>query len=104
MDSTLYVAANGAMRAMQLQQINANNLANVNTPGFQADLQTAQSIAVIGDTLPSQVYSQNASTIPNFSPGSMMTTGRDLDIAVQGDGYIAVQSADGGELIPVQAI
>lgn len=97
MDDVLYVAMNGAKSAMQLQNINANNLANVKTTGFQADLYQAESVTVVGDTFPTQAYAVLENTLPDLTPGPVMTTGRELDIAIKGDGFIAVQDPSGQE-------
>ncbi len=97
MDRLLYLAMTGAKHTLQAQQHNNHNLANANTPGFRADLDSFLSAPVYGPGHPSRVYSQEVDVGTDFSGGTMMTTGRDLDIAIQGDGWIAVQAADGTE-------
>lgn len=97
MDRALYLAMTGAKHTLQAQRHNSNNLANLDTPGFRADLNSLLSTPLYGPGHPSRVYAQ-ASTVGNdFRQGAMMTTGRDLDIAINGDGWIAVQAADGSE-------
>ncbi len=90
MDRMIYLAMNGAKQLMQAQTVNANNLANVTTTGFKADLQTYQSLMVDGPSYPSRVYSHSTGSAVNLAAGPIMSTGRDLDIAVRGEGYIAV--------------
>ena len=95
MDKYLYLAMSGAGQAMFAQQNNANNLANVSTVGFKAALDSFQSSPVYGPGNPDRVYARNESSGANLSGGALMTTGRDLDIAINGDGWFAVQAPDG---------
>ncbi len=97
MDKLLYIAASGARQISEAQAVNANNLANVNTPGFQADLTAALAKPVHGPGYDSRVYSQSRDPGVDFAKGQMISTGRALDIAVSGQGWIAVQAADGSE-------
>ncbi len=97
MDKMIYVSMAGASEFMNLQTVVAHNLANVTTTGFRADLLRYESVPVAGDVYPSRVYAVAGDTGVNLSPGPLRTTGRDLDIAVDGDGYIAVEALDGGE-------
>lgn len=98
MDRMLYVAMSGAKQNMLAQAVNANNLANIATPGFRADLAAARSMPLIGGSgHPTRVYSMTENPGIDFKLGAMSTTGRDLDIAVAGKGFIAVQAADGSE-------
>src|SRR4029079_2756765 len=79
------------------QTVNNHNLANVSTTGFRADLAAFQSRAVDGTGFASRVYATNASVGWDDTSGALLTTGRDLDVAVQGPGWIAVQDANGKE-------
>jgi flagellar basal-body rod protein FlgF len=97
MDRMLYVAMTGARETLRAQTANNHNLANANTLGFKADLQAFQSRQVAGDGYASRVYATASSTGYDDTVGSLMSTGRDLDVAVQGKGYIAVQGVDGRE-------
>jgi flagellar basal-body rod protein FlgF len=72
-------------------------LANVSTTGFRADLSAFQTRAVTGAGFPSRAYATNATTGWDDTYGAIQTTGRDLDVAVQGAGWIAVQGRDGQE-------
>jgi flagellar basal-body rod protein FlgF len=74
-----------------------NNLANVSTTGFKADLQAFLSRPVYGDGYDSRVYATNEAPATDLAPGTLVSTGRDLDVAVEGDGWIAVQAPDGTE-------
>jgi flagellar basal-body rod protein FlgF len=98
MDRMLYVAMTGAKQNMLAQAINSNNLANISTTGFRADLAAARSMPVFGGSgHPTRVYSMTEKPGIDFKQGAMSTTGRDLDIAISGDGFLTVQSADGNE-------
>jgi flagellar basal-body rod protein FlgF len=97
MDRMLYVAMSGAKETLRAQTVNNHNLANVSTTGFKADLEAFQSRAVDGSGFASRVYAQSANTGFDAQSGALLTTGRDLDVAVKGPGWIAVQGADGKE-------
>lgn len=95
MDKYLYLAMGGASQAMRAQQTNANNLANVSTVGFKATLDHFQAEPVFGPGHPDRVYTSDELSGSNFQSGAIMTTGRDLDIAINGDGWFTVQGNDG---------
>lgn len=97
MDNMLYVAMSGAQETLLAQGVNANNLANVSTPGFRADLAQARSMPVFGDGYPTRVYAMSERPGIDFQPGAIQATERELDVAVNGTGWIAVLAPDGGE-------
>ncbi len=98
MDKALYVAMTGAKNNMMAQVNHSNNLANVNTAGFKADLAQARSMPVyFGEGLPTRAYAMVESPATDFSHGALMQTGRELDIAIEREGFIAVQAPDGQE-------
>lgn len=97
MDRSLYIAMNAAQQTMLAQATNANNLANVNTTGFRADFEQFRSMPVFGEGLPTRVYSMTERPSTDYQQGSIHSTGRELDISVQGEGFIAVQGKDGRE-------
>ena len=97
MDRMLYVAMTGARETMRAQAANNHNLANASTVGFRADLQAFQARRVSGDGYDSRVYATASNTGFDKTAGAMMATGRGLDVALQGSGYIAVQGLDGRE-------
>lgn len=98
MDRMLYVAMSGAKQNMLAQAINSNNLANISTTGFRADLAAARSMPVYGGSgHPTRVYSMTEKPGIDFNQGAMSTTGRDLDIAIAGKGFLSVQTPDGNE-------
>jgi flagellar basal-body rod protein FlgF len=97
MDRMLYVAMSGAKETLQAQAANNHNLANASTTGFRADMAAFQAKAVVGAGYDSRVYATTSSTGFDSSGGTQTSTGRDLDVAVQGPGFIAVQGRDGRE-------
>jgi flagellar basal-body rod protein FlgF len=97
MDKLIYVAMSGAAQALQQQASVANNLANATTTGFRADKLTFQALPLTGDGSPTRVFTMDASAGSDFQPGTVQQTGRDLDVAIQGQGWLAVETANGGE-------
>ena len=98
MDKALYIAMTGAKHNMMAQTSHANNLANANTTGFRADFAQARSMPVFyGEGHPTRAYALTERPATNFEPGPLQQTGRDLDIAIEGQGFIAVQAPEGTE-------
>ncbi len=97
MDRMLYVAMSGARQIMLAQAANSNNLANVSTSGFRADLSQFRSQPVFGNGYPTRVYAMAERPGVDFKPGINEATGRDLDVAIKGKGWIAVQDQTGKE-------
>lgn len=97
MDRLLYTAMSGAQHAMMAQGIRANNLANANTQGFRADYEQASARFLEGDGLHTRALAQSLPAGTNMAAGPLQATGRDLDIAIQGEGFIAVQSEGNDE-------
>jgi flagellar basal-body rod protein FlgF len=97
MDRMLYVAMTGARETLRAQTANNHNLANASTVGFRADLTAFQARHVTGDGYDSRAYATVATTGFDEQVGTQMSTARDLDVAVQGNGYLAVQGPDGRE-------
>ncbi len=97
MDRMLYVAMSGAKETLIAQANASNNLANASTSGFLADLNQFRSMPVFGGHHPTRVYAMDERPATDFDHGSLQHTGRDLDVAVEGGGWIAVQARDGGE-------
>ncbi|WP_298717757.1 flagellar basal-body rod protein FlgF [uncultured Oceanisphaera sp.] len=97
MDHLLYIAMSGAKENMHSVALRANNLANANTTGFKADMEQARAMQAFGEGLPSRVFAMAERPGQSFASGPIQTTGRDLDVAVSGDGWLAVESKDGTE-------
>jgi flagellar basal-body rod protein FlgF len=95
MDRFGYTAMTAAHRTMTSMQVHANNLANANTTGFRADLERAQAASVTGYGYDSRHMAVAVENGVSTSNGALITTGRDLDIAISGRGLIALETADG---------
>lgn len=97
MDRLLYVAMSGAQQTMLSQAVNSHNLANLHTAGFRADLNQFRSMPVFGTGLPSRVYAMSERPGIDYTPGPIESTGRELDVAIHREGWIAVVAPDGQE-------
>ena len=95
MDALIYTAMSGAERAMRGQQVHANNLANLDTNGFRANLELAQAAQLPGYGYDDRHMSQLQSNAVTDRQGALRQTGRELDVAVSGNGYFAVQGPTG---------
>jgi flagellar basal-body rod protein FlgF len=93
----IYVGMSGAKHAMEQQASVANNMANVSTSGFRAQINNFRAVAVSGEELPTRTHVVASTPGADFRAGPLSETGRALDVAVRGDGWLAVQAADGGE-------
>lgn len=96
MDKLIFTALSGAERALRSQQVHANNLANMDTTGFRANFELTAARSLEGgygfdDRHMAAMKSDAIST----RAGTVKETGRDLDVAIGGDGYLAVQYNDG---------
>lgn len=98
MDRLLFTAVSGASHALTELQISANNLANVNTTGFRADMQMSHSKTVAGEGFATRFLAQESQSGVNDETAAAQNTGRPLDVALQGEGYIAVQDSNGNEV------
>ncbi len=97
MDRMLYVAMSGAKETLIAQANVNNNLANANTTGFLSDLNQFRSMPAFGSGHPTRVFALDEKPATDFSKAAVQYTGRDLDIAVKGGGWLALQARDGGE-------
>jgi flagellar basal-body rod protein FlgF len=97
MDRMIYVGMAGAKMDMQRQEVLANNLANVSTTGFRAELQAIRAVPVRGDGATTRVYSLETTVGYDDSQGPITTTGRPMDVALQGKSMLAVSALDGTE-------
>ena len=93
----IYIAMNGAKQIEIHQATNTHNLANASTTGFRADFDAIRSLPVYGPGNPTRVYSIDDRSGIDFSIGQVSQTGRDLDVSIIGDGFIAIQAPDGAE-------
>jgi flagellar basal-body rod protein FlgF len=97
MDRLIYVALSGARHTFARQATTAHNLANATTTGFRAQTSALRAVPVEGEGLPTRTFALETTTGTDFTPGAIQRTGRDLDVAIEGEGFIAVELPDGGE-------
>lgn len=97
MDHLIYIAMSGAKQAFLQQAGVAQNLANASTLGYRAMENKFRAVPVQGEGAPTRAFVATASVADIFDPGPMMATGRPLDVAVQGNGWMSVETADGSE-------
>src|SRR3954469_23325912 len=97
MDRLIYTAMTGAKHVMEQQANTSNNLANVGTTGFRAQLDSFRAVPVVSEGLPTRAFVVDSTVGADMRAGPIQTTGRNLDVALRGDGWLAVQSADGSE-------
>ncbi|MFC3285170.1 flagellar basal body rod protein FlgF, partial [Litchfieldella rifensis] len=98
MDRILYTAMSGAKQSLDQQAVVSHNLSNASTAGFRAQLHAMRAVPVQGDgLLPTRTSVAATTPGSDFSPGPVSTTGRELDVAIDGNGWLAVQMPDGSE-------
>ncbi len=97
MDRMVYIAMTGAKENMNALSVRANNLANANTVGFKADLAQARAMQAFGDGQPTRVFALTEMPSQNFDAGEIKITQNELDVAIQGDGWFAVEDGEGNE-------
>ncbi|VAW83362.1 Flagellar basal-body rod protein FlgF [hydrothermal vent metagenome] len=97
MDRVVFVAASGAKQLFGRQTVSSNNLANANTIGFQADMTAFRTRLVQGTGFNTRAFAVDQSIGVSGEKGTTQVTGRTLDVAVNGNGWIAVQATDGSE-------
>jgi len=97
MDRLIYLAMSGAKATMQRQETLSNNLANASTTGFRAELAAFRAVPVEGSGASTRVYSLESTIGYDATPGQVAATGRNLDVAMRGSAWLAVQGRDGTE-------
>ncbi len=97
MDRMIYLSMSGAKATMQRQDTLANNLANVSTVGFRAELAAFRAVPVQGSGASTRVYALESTPGYNPEAGSVSATGRNLDVAMKGNSWLAIQGLDGTE-------
>ena len=97
MDRLIYLSMSGAKATMQRQETLANNLANVSTTGFRAELAAFRAVPVEGSGASTRVYALESTPGYDATPGQVAATGRNLDVARSGGAWLSVQGLDGTE-------
>jgi flagellar basal-body rod protein FlgF len=97
MDNSIYVALSGIQQAETLQTVVSHNLANVSTAGFRAELPLFDSSEILGDGLATRANTIEVTQDWDDRTGAIMRTGEPFDLAIHGEGWFAVQDAEGNE-------
>ena len=97
MDRLIYVAMTGAQQLLEKQAVAAHNLANASTPGYKADISAFRAVPMTGPGQPTRTYAVETTPGADFTQGTITATGRDLDVAIDGKGFFAVQTQNGTE-------
>lgn len=97
MDRLIYTAMTGAKHILDQQATNSHNLANATSTGFRAQVDSFRAVPVVSEGLPTRTFVIDSTVGSDFRAGPIETTGRDLDVAVQGEGWLTVQREDGSE-------
>ena len=97
MDRLIYTAGSGAKHILDQQATTANNLANAGSTGFRAQLNTFRAVPIVAEGLPTRAFVVDSTVGSDFTQGATQHTGRALDVAIQNQGWISVQAADGSE-------
>lgn len=96
-DKALFIDTGGAKQSMQRLEMITNNLANVNTIGFRADNVVMKQASTNTQENQTRFFTKIDRSYSDFTNGAMINTGRDLDIAIEGEGFFAVQTKAGDE-------
>jgi flagellar basal-body rod protein FlgF len=97
MDRLIYTSMTGAKHVFNQQSGVAHNLANATTNGYRAQFHDFRAVPVQGPGTPTRAMVVDASVRDDFTPGTINHTGRPLDVALHGDGWLVVQGPDGQE-------
>ena len=97
MDRMIYLSMAGAKAAMNRQEVLSHNLANVSTTGFREEMAALRAVPVRGDGASTRVYSLETTVGYKPDAGPVTQTNRNLDVAMKGNAWMAVQSLEGTE-------
>jgi flagellar basal-body rod protein FlgF len=96
-DKLIYTAMSGAKHIFERQASIAHNLANAVSSGYRSEEHRLRAVPVRSEALPTRAFAVDASVATDFTPGPLAQTGRSLDVAVQGQGWVALAMPDGTE-------
>lgn len=97
MDRMIYTAMTGAKHILEKQATTSHNLANATSTGFKSQIDSFRAVPIIGEGLPTRAFVVDSTSGSDFNSGAIQSTDRNLDVAIKGDGWFAVQRADGSE-------
>lgn len=97
MDRMIYTAMTGAKHILEQQATTSHNLANATSTGFKAQVDSFRAVPVVSKGLPTRAFVVDSTVGTNFNSGAIQSTNRNLDVAIKGEGWIAIQRPDGSE-------
>jgi hypothetical protein len=97
MDRMIYTALSGAKQILDQQAAVSNNLANASTTAFKAQVNMYRAVPVVGQETQTRAFTLASTPGADMKAGPLSYTGRNLDVALQGNGWLAVQMPDGSE-------
>ena len=97
MDRMIYTALSGAKQILDQQAAVSNNLANASTTAFKAQVNMYRAVPVVGQEAQTRAFTLASTPGADMKAGPLSYTGRNLDVALQGNGWLAVQMPDGSE-------
>lgn len=97
MDRMIYTAMTGAKHILEQQATNSHNLANATSTGFRAQLDSFRAVPIVSEGMPTRTFVVDSTVGADFSPGVLQQTGRDLDVTIEGKGWLTVIRPDGSE-------
>ena len=95
MESTAYVALSRQMVLGRQMEVIAHNVANMTASGFRAEAMLLEPVPVDAGGGQRLAFVQDVGMIRDLAPGPVTTTGNPLDLAIEGEGYFTIQTADG---------
>lgn len=97
MDRLIYTSMTGAKHTLGQQAAVSHNLANATSTGFRTEMHKLRAVEVQTEAFHTRAFVVDASVATDFTPGPLQYTGRQYDVAIEGKGWLTVQTPDGGE-------
>ena len=96
MDNSVYITLSRQIAAFRHMDSVANNIANANTTGFQAEKMVFDDFLVDDGNRHKMAFTQDIATYHETKPGAIKETGNPLDVAISGPGYFVLEMPGGG--------
>ena len=97
MDKLIFTAMSGAKQTVHRQEVIAQNLANASTSGYRAAMFAARAVPAGGAPGSNRAFAAEGTLGADLTAGPLQRTGRELDVAVEGNAWLVVQGSDGRE-------
>jgi flagellar basal-body rod protein FlgF len=98
MDRLIYTAYSGMTGSTVRQRVIASNMANAQTIGFRAEMLTATPMTLKGPSLEARAMTSGEVRGASMAQGSIIETGKPMDVALSGETMLSVQAEDGSEV------